>query len=81
MVVNAHGGLIALAAIVRIGDKLTLMNAATHEQQDAKVVFLGSMKDNKREVGFEFEPPAGHFWGVAFPPPDWSPANMAAPEP
>lgn len=81
LVVSAHGGLIVLAAILRLGNKLILMNKVTNEQQEAAVVFLGPMQDGKREVGFEFESSAGHFWGVAFPPADWSPANLAAPEP
>lgn len=81
LVVSAHGGLIALAAVIRVGDKLVLMNKGTNEQAEATVVFLGPMKESKREVGFEFENAAGHFWGVAFPPADWTPANLAPPEP
>lgn len=81
LVVSAHGGLITLAAVVRVGDKVILMNMATDEQEAATVVFLGPMKDGKREAGFEFERAAGQFWGVAFPPADWSPANLAPPEP
>ncbi len=81
LVINAHGGLVTLAAIVRIGDALLLMNKVTDEQQEAAVVFLGSMKGSKREVGFEFGNAAGHFWGVAFPPADWTPQNLAPPEP
>jgi hypothetical protein len=81
LVVSAHGGLITLAAVIRVGDKLVLMKKVTDEQATATVVFLGPMKDGKREVGFEFESAAGQFWGVAFPPADWSPANQAPPEP
>lgn len=81
LVVSAHGGLTVLAAILRVGDALLLMNKVTGEQQEARVVFLGPMKDGKREVGFEFDNAAGHFWGVAFPPADWTPANLAPPEP
>jgi hypothetical protein len=81
MVVSAHGGLIAIAAILRVGEKITLLNQATNQQVEATVVFLGPKKDGKGEVGFEFAPPAGHFWGVTFPPADWTPENLAAPEP
>ena len=81
MVVSAHGGLVAIFANVRMGDKLILVNKVTNEQELASVVFLGPAKDGKQEVGFEFERAAGQFWGVAFPPADWSPANQAPPEP
>jgi hypothetical protein len=81
LVVSAHGGLITLAAVLQVGDQLTLMNKVSNEQEEATVVFLGPMKDGKGEVGFEFAGAAGQFWGVAFPPADWSPANLAAPEP
>ena len=81
LVVSAHGGLIAIAAILHVGDKITLLNKVTNKQEEATVVFLGPMKDGKGEVGFEFANPAGQFWGVAFPPADWSPANLAPPEP
>jgi hypothetical protein len=81
LVVNAHGGLITLAAEIRVGDKIVLMNKGTDEQETAAVVFIGPLMDGKREVGFEFERAAGHFWGVAFPPADWTPANQAPPEP
>jgi len=81
MVVSAHGGLIAISAALTVGDKITLLNQATNKQVEATVVFLGPMKDGKGEVGFEFASPAGHFWGVTFPPADWSPENLAPPEP
>jgi hypothetical protein len=81
MVVSAHGGLVSIAVIVRMGDKVILINKATDEQEPATVVFIGLTKDSKQEVGFEFERAAGQFWGVAFPPADWSPANQAPPEP
>jgi hypothetical protein len=80
LVVNAHGGLIGLAAVVREGTTLLLKNKVSGEQQEGTVVFLGPTHQGKREVGFEFLKPAGHFWGVAFPPADWTPANLAAPE-
>ena len=81
LVVSAHGGLIAIGTVLHVGDKITLLNKATNKQVEATVVFLGPMKDGKGEVGFEFANPAGHFWGVTFPPADWSPANLAPPEP
>lgn len=80
LVINAHGGLITLAAIVREGTELSLQNKATGEQHIGTVVFLGPTHEGKREVGFEFRTPAGNFWGVAFPPSDWTPSNQAPPE-
>ncbi|MCL4522958.1 MAG: PilZ domain-containing protein [Acidobacteria bacterium] len=81
LVVSAHGGLIVLAAALPMGGHLLLINKVTDEQEEAMVVFLKPAADGKGEVGFEFARPAGQFWGVAFPPADWSPANLAPPEP
>jgi hypothetical protein len=81
LVVSAHGGLIVLAAALPMGGHLLLMNKVTDEQEEATVVFLKPTEDGKGEVGFEFARAAGQFWGVAFPPADWSPANQAPPEP
>jgi len=71
LVVNAHGGLIVLAAVLRVGDMITLRNMVNGEQLEAFVVFLGPMQEGKREVGFEFRKPSLKFWGVSFPPADW----------
>ena len=71
MVVNAHGGLIALAAPVAVEQVVTLEHAASGEKAEARVVFVGSTKNGKTSVGVEFLTPAPDFWSVEFPPDNW----------
>jgi hypothetical protein len=75
MVVNAHGGLIALATAVVMGQQLNLTNRQNGEEVDCSVVFLGHEQDGKVQVGVEFAEPRPSFWGVAFPPESWLQAN------
>lgn len=66
--VNAHGGLLILASSVRQGQKLCLVNQRTTEQQDCRVVSVGSAQGGKKAVGIEFVSPALNFWQISFPP-------------
>jgi hypothetical protein len=66
--VNAHGGLVALAANVQPGQTLRLVNQRTTEQQDCRVVNVGSADGGKSAVGLEFVSPAANFWQISFPP-------------
>jgi hypothetical protein len=66
--VNAHGGLVALAANVQPGQSLRLVNQRTTEQQDCRVVSVGSNHGGKCNVGLEFVSPAANFWKISFPP-------------
>jgi len=73
MVVNAHGGLILLAAQVKMGQTLHITHQQTNEEIVSTVVFLGSSQDGKQQVGFEFRTPSPKFWQIGFPPADWNP--------
>ncbi|HEV2297957.1 MAG TPA: hypothetical protein VGR72_05520 [Candidatus Acidoferrales bacterium] len=66
--VNAHGGLLNIAAGVREGQMLRLVNRRTSEQQECRVVSVGSAPGGKRAVGIEFVSPALNFWQISFPP-------------
>lgn len=72
LVVNAHGGLVMLAANVRDGQTFMLTNATTQDNQECRVVFLGPRHAGRMQVGVEFTRPAPNFWHIAFPPEDWS---------
>jgi hypothetical protein len=74
MVVNAHGALIALAAKVLQGQLLQLQSVTHPEPQSCKVVFIGPAVQGQTQVGIEFTKPDPHFWHVAFPPENWTPA-------
>lgn len=71
IVVNAHGGLLYLQQTLDIGSDLTLINPATEEEQECRIVYLGDTSDKGTRVGIEFLSPSPHFWGVEFTPQDW----------
>jgi hypothetical protein len=72
-VVSAHGALILLETPVGVGQNLRLLHRINQEEVEARVVYLGDKEAGKMQVGVQFPKPSPHFWGVAFPPDDWSP--------
>jgi hypothetical protein len=75
LVVNAHGALITMTAKVSQGQELQLKSASNPETQSCKVVYIGPSVQGQTQVGIEFVKPAPHFWHVAFPPENWTPAT------
>jgi hypothetical protein len=73
LIVNADGALIQLAMKVKAGQKITLRNWAIAKEQDCRVVHIREKAAGKSEVGIAFPSPAPHFWGITFPPADWTP--------
>jgi hypothetical protein len=71
LVVNAHGALIALGALVTAGQEITLHNKATRESRVCRVVHAGNANAGKIQLGIEFLQPAPTFWQIDFPPEDW----------
>ena len=78
IVVNAHGGLLYLQKAIDLGAEIMLINPATDEEQECRVVYLGDTSEKGTRVGVEFLSPSPHFWGVEFAPQDW-PARTPAP--
>lgn len=66
--VSAHGGLVALGARVGPGETFLVVNRATQEEQECRVVFVGPTEGPKKKVGFALLRSAPHFWRVDFPP-------------
>ena len=66
--VSAHGGMVALTAAVQSGQTILLVNEATREEQECQLVYVGSRKRGKTEVGVAFTRRAPNFWQVSFPP-------------
>jgi len=66
--VNAHGGALALAARVGPGQSILLVNKSTGEEQECRVVDVGSLQDGKWTVGIELVEPSAKFWKINFPP-------------
>jgi hypothetical protein len=68
--VSLWGGLIALKTPVTRDQKLSVVNQATGESAESKVVCLGPMQlggRHTRLVAIEFLRPSPDFWGMAFP--------------
>ncbi|MBI1750321.1 MAG: hypothetical protein HY234_14630 [Acidobacteria bacterium] len=78
IVVNAHGALFYLQAPVAMESVVLVTNPATLEEQESRVVFIGSPSDHGQRIGVEFLTPAPRFWGVEFPPPDWPQKAISA---
>jgi hypothetical protein len=72
--VSLWGGLIALRTAVKKDQKLSMVNQATGETADSKVVHLGPMQlsGGLRLVAIEFLRSSPDFWGMVFPTADTS---------
>jgi PilZ domain-containing protein len=80
VVVSAHGALLRLPWGVPQGQQLQLQNLITKETQRATVAFVESVEGGNFDVGVEFDQPNPKFWGVSFPPNDWTPGHPDAKE-
>jgi hypothetical protein len=65
--VNSHGGALALAARVRAGQSILVVNKTTGEEQECRVVDVGCMQDGKWTVGVELVESVSNFWKINFP--------------
>jgi len=74
--VNAHGGALALAAKLRKGQSILVVNKSTGQEQECRVVDIGSLQDGKWTVGIEFVEPVANFWKINFPP--YTPKPLSA---
>ncbi|HXA75942.1 MAG TPA: hypothetical protein VNV41_02315 [Candidatus Acidoferrales bacterium] len=79
IVINAHGGLLYLNQELELGADLLLINPATEEEQECRIVYLGDTSDKGTRVGVEFLSPSPHFWGVEFAQQDWSSQSPSKP--
>lgn len=72
LVVNAHGGLVALKERVVIGQVVRLRNTSSEEEIECTVVDVEVSEDGGPEIGLEFVVPNDKFWHISFPPADWT---------
>lgn len=71
LVVNAHGALISLQASVAPNQRVTIINKATNQARECRVVHVGTQAGGKLQIGIEFVQPSASFWQIDFPPDDW----------
>jgi hypothetical protein len=65
--VNAHGGSLALAARVEEGQRILVVNKSTGEEQECRVMNVGSLRDGKWMIGIAFVEHIENFWKIHFP--------------
>jgi hypothetical protein len=70
--ISPLGALILISASVRMGQRLVLSNIRTKALVECTVAHKGKRQDGGLEVGVQFGLPNPTFWGVTFPPSDWS---------
>jgi hypothetical protein len=63
---NRYGGLIALRSSVNRGQSLLLINSISRVSKECRVVYLGPIQYNKRQVGVEFVDSETDFWNISF---------------
>ncbi len=78
IVINAHGGLLYLNEPLELGAELILVNPATEEEQECRVVYMGDTSEKGTRIGVEFLCPSPHFWGVEFAQQDWHAAAASS---
>jgi hypothetical protein len=79
IVINAHGGLLYVNESLSLGAEITLVNPATEEEQECRVVYVGDTSEKGTRIGVEFLSPSPHFWGVEFAQQDWHAGLPSAP--
>jgi hypothetical protein len=70
--INPLRALILISASVKIGQRLVLSNIRTKALIECIVAHKGERQSGGLEVGVQFGRPNRKFWGVTFPPSDWS---------
>jgi hypothetical protein len=78
-VVSALGAHLILAATTEIEPSILLINKKTGAEVQCRLVYQKRIESGKAELGIEFVDPQPRFWGIAFPPEDWSRAERKMP--
>jgi hypothetical protein len=71
LVVNAHGALISLAAMVTTGQQIMVRTEGTKQFRKCRVVYSGRWTSGRTLIGIELVKPSSTFWQIDFPPDDW----------
>ena len=62
LLVNDSGALLALKAKVEVGETIFLINRATREEQEIRVVYAEPAVDDRTLAGITFKSPTAGFW-------------------
>jgi hypothetical protein len=72
IIVNAHGALVEMKALLDQGIIVTMQNVRTSEKAECVVKLITPAGAGKFSTAFEFTNPNPGFWRISFPPEDWS---------
>lgn len=78
--VSAHGALLSLATDVDMEQRVFVVCKKTGMETQCRVAYRKEVAKGEVLIGVEFLIPSAKFWGVAFPPEDWDPAERKRPE-
>jgi hypothetical protein len=70
--ISPHGAMVLVSKRVDKGQQLVLRNLRTEAEMECTAVYVARTPNAQYEVGLSFLLPNRVFWGVAFPPADWS---------
>jgi hypothetical protein len=73
--VNAHGGLITIAAKIDPQKAALLVHVKSGNKIQCRVAYRKEIPGSRYEIGLEFANPSPTFWGISFPPEDWDSAD------
>ncbi|MGO9639967.1 MAG: PilZ domain-containing protein [Candidatus Acidiferrales bacterium] len=76
--VAVNGGLLLISTPVTKGQRLVLSRPGSEDALECAVVYVKQSQGNFFETGVSFVWPNPNFWGVHFPPADWSPQHPDA---
>jgi hypothetical protein len=79
--ISAYGALLLVEAPLAKGRRLVLSKGAEDSSLECITVHVGKRQGEKVEVGVKFAQPDPAFWGISFPPPDWTPHHRDAKDP
>ena len=70
--VSPSGALVIVSKRIEKGQQVLLRNVRTQAEMECSVVYVAKTPNDQYEVGLSFLLPNRAFWGVVFPPVDWS---------
>lgn len=73
--VSGTGALLLLRKSLPAESRLVLEHGQSKERVPARVTRTPQETPEGFHVSVEFDSPAPNFWGIAFPPSDWRPAD------
>jgi hypothetical protein len=78
MGVSLYGGLLDMKSLVKLGQKILVVNSFTDEGRECRVVSVDSKQRGRRKVAVEFANADTDFWHVYCPPVPLQPAPKPA---